>query len=135
MTPRTRPAYPGWQKRRPVSVTDLPSLEEPMAMTLKNLCRRERDHSLTDLRSITVSLVANLRSSRGCCGLVSGCRPQRRRVRNPIPLKIRRVLGLLHVKTYVKVKRPSAGVVRKFGEGVSAQVSSSSSDRKDETLI
>ncbi|GBM18459.1 hypothetical protein AVEN_66819-1 [Araneus ventricosus] len=49
--------------------------------------------------------------------------------RNPIPLKIRRVWGLLHVKSYVVVKRPPVGVAWKFGEGVPAQVSSSSSDR------
>ncbi|GBM61719.1 hypothetical protein AVEN_120568-1 [Araneus ventricosus] len=50
-------------------------------------------------------------------------------VRNPIPLKIRRVWGLLHAKSYVVAKRPPVGVARKFGEGVPAQVSSSSSDR------
>ncbi|GBL83992.1 hypothetical protein AVEN_23495-1 [Araneus ventricosus] len=50
-------------------------------------------------------------------------------VRNPIPLKIRRVWGLLHVKSYVVVKRPPVGVAWNFGEGVPAQVSSSSSDR------
>ncbi|GBM26001.1 hypothetical protein AVEN_78913-1 [Araneus ventricosus] len=38
-------------------------------------------------------------------------------VRNPIPQKIRRVWSLLHVKSYVGVKRPPAGVVRKLGEG------------------
>ncbi|GBM72179.1 hypothetical protein AVEN_184510-1, partial [Araneus ventricosus] len=37
--------------------------------------------------------------------------------RNPIPLKIRRVLGLLHVKSYVMAKRPPVGVAWKFGEG------------------
>ncbi|GBN99745.1 hypothetical protein AVEN_45548-1 [Araneus ventricosus] len=50
-------------------------------------------------------------------------------VRNPIPLKIRRVWGLLRAKSYVAAKRPPVGVVRNFGEGVPAQVSSSSSDR------
>ncbi|GBL77177.1 hypothetical protein AVEN_12800-1 [Araneus ventricosus] len=49
-------------------------------------------------------------------------------VRDPISMKIRRVWGLLHVKSYVLAKRPPVGVVRKFGEGVPAQVSSSSSD-------
>ncbi|GBL88461.1 hypothetical protein AVEN_159060-1 [Araneus ventricosus] len=34
----------------------------------------------------------------------------------------------LHAKSYVGDKRPPAGVVWKFGEGVPAQVSSSSSD-------
>ncbi|GBM34125.1 hypothetical protein AVEN_155131-1, partial [Araneus ventricosus] len=43
-------------------------------------------------------------------------------------LKIRRVWGLLHAKSYVVAKRPPVGVARKFGEGVPAQVSSSSSD-------
>ncbi|GBM96667.1 hypothetical protein AVEN_29485-1 [Araneus ventricosus] len=38
-------------------------------------------------------------------------------------------VGLLHVKSYVLAELPSAGVVRKFGEEVPAQVSSSSSDR------
>ncbi|GBN92918.1 hypothetical protein AVEN_143447-1 [Araneus ventricosus] len=38
-------------------------------------------------------------------------------VRNPIPLKIRRVCGLLHAKSYVVVKRPPVGVAWKFGEG------------------
>ncbi|GBM17978.1 hypothetical protein AVEN_238380-1 [Araneus ventricosus] len=38
-------------------------------------------------------------------------------VRDPIPLKIRRVWGLLHAAPYVVVKRPPAGVVRKLGEG------------------
>ncbi|GBN88372.1 hypothetical protein AVEN_107255-1 [Araneus ventricosus] len=50
-------------------------------------------------------------------------------VRNPIQLKIHRVWCLLHVKSYVVAKRPPAGVVRKFGQGVLAQISSSSSDR------
>ncbi|GBO04576.1 hypothetical protein AVEN_269662-1 [Araneus ventricosus] len=49
-------------------------------------------------------------------------------IRNPIPLKIRRVWGLLHVKSYVVRKRPLLGVAWKFGEGVPAQVSSSSSN-------
>ncbi|GBM18802.1 hypothetical protein AVEN_166549-1 [Araneus ventricosus] len=64
-------------------------------------------------------------------GLVVRSRPRDRRsqVRNPIPLKIRRVWGLLHAKSYVVAKRPPIDVARKFGEGVPAQVSSSSSDR------
>ncbi|GBM70642.1 hypothetical protein AVEN_117351-1 [Araneus ventricosus] len=51
-------------------------------------------------------------------------------VRNPIPLKIRRVRGLFQAKSYVMAKHPPAGVVLKFGEEVPAQVSSSSSDRR-----
>ncbi|GBM71092.1 hypothetical protein AVEN_146306-2-1, partial [Araneus ventricosus] len=51
---------------------------------------------------------------------------------NPIPLKIRHVWGLLHVKSYVVAKRLPVGVARKFGEEVPAQVSSSSSDRRSE---
>ncbi|GBM40914.1 hypothetical protein AVEN_234048-1 [Araneus ventricosus] len=47
----------------------------------------------------------------------------------PIPLKIRREWGPLHAKSYVVAKRPPVGVTRKFGEGVPAQASSSSSDR------
>ncbi|GBM73501.1 hypothetical protein AVEN_74764-1 [Araneus ventricosus] len=50
-------------------------------------------------------------------------------VRNPFLLKIRRVWGLLQAKSYVGAKRPPVGVAWKFGEGVPAQVSSSSSDR------
>ncbi|GBM38627.1 hypothetical protein AVEN_37432-1 [Araneus ventricosus] len=38
-------------------------------------------------------------------------------VRNPIPLKIRRVWGLLHAKSYVVAKRPPVGVSWKFREG------------------
>ncbi|GBO06136.1 hypothetical protein AVEN_163342-1 [Araneus ventricosus] len=38
-------------------------------------------------------------------------------VRNSIPLKIRRVWGLLHAKSYVVAKRPLVSVARKFGEG------------------
>ncbi|GBN75021.1 hypothetical protein AVEN_99039-1 [Araneus ventricosus] len=34
----------------------------------------------------------------------------------PISLKIRRVWGLLRVKSYIVAKHPPAGVVRKFGE-------------------
>ncbi|GBO13408.1 hypothetical protein AVEN_63571-1 [Araneus ventricosus] len=50
-------------------------------------------------------------------------------VRNPIPLKILRVWGLLHAISYVVAKRPPVGVAWKFGEGVPTQVPSSSSDR------
>ncbi|GBN73005.1 hypothetical protein AVEN_21295-1 [Araneus ventricosus] len=39
-----------------------------------------------------------------------------------------RVWGLLHPKSLAVTKRPPVGVARKFGEGVPAQVSSSSSD-------
>ncbi|GBO27899.1 hypothetical protein AVEN_39861-1 [Araneus ventricosus] len=38
-------------------------------------------------------------------------------------------MGLLHAKSYVVSKRPPADVARKCGEGVPAQLSSSSSDR------
>ncbi|GBL72126.1 hypothetical protein AVEN_115130-1 [Araneus ventricosus] len=50
-------------------------------------------------------------------------------VRDPLPLKTRRVWGLVHVKSYIVVKRPPVGMAWKFGEGVPAQVSFSSSDR------
>ncbi|GBM64053.1 hypothetical protein AVEN_251672-1 [Araneus ventricosus] len=65
-------------------------------------------------------------SGRG--GLVVGTRPWGRRVQNPIPLQIRRVWSQLHAKTCVVDKRPPVGVAWKFGEGVRAHVSSSSSD-------
>ncbi|GBO09197.1 hypothetical protein AVEN_202051-1, partial [Araneus ventricosus] len=42
-------------------------------------------------------------------------------VRNPIPLKIRRVWGLLHVKSYLMAKCPPVAVAWKFGKGVPAQ--------------
>ncbi|GBN99027.1 hypothetical protein AVEN_268339-1 [Araneus ventricosus] len=48
--------------------------------------------------------------------------------RNPIPLKIRSVMGLLPAKSYIATKLPPVGVAWKFGEGVPSQVSSSSSD-------
>ncbi|GBM77934.1 hypothetical protein AVEN_35304-1 [Araneus ventricosus] len=38
------------------------------------------------------------------------------------------VWALLHVKSYLVAKRPPVGVAWKFGEGMSAHVSSSSSD-------
>ncbi|GBL81884.1 hypothetical protein AVEN_50484-1 [Araneus ventricosus] len=44
-------------------------------------------------------------------------------------MKIRRVWGLLHAKSYAVAKRPSFGVAWKSGEGVPGHVSSSSSDR------
>ncbi|GBM02353.1 hypothetical protein AVEN_138463-1 [Araneus ventricosus] len=50
-------------------------------------------------------------------------------VRKPIPLKIHRVLGLFHAKSYIVGQTSPAVVVRKFGEGLPAQASSSSSDR------
>ncbi|GBM00525.1 hypothetical protein AVEN_77339-1 [Araneus ventricosus] len=46
-----------------------------------------------------------------------------------IPLNIRSVYDLLHVKSYVVVKRSYAGVVYKFGDRVPAQVWSLSTDR------
>ncbi|GBL97081.1 hypothetical protein AVEN_254121-1 [Araneus ventricosus] len=49
--------------------------------------------------------------------------------RNPSPLKIRHVWGWLHIKSYVVFKRPPAGVARKVGEGMPAQVPASSNDR------
>ncbi|GBO33647.1 hypothetical protein AVEN_208815-1, partial [Araneus ventricosus] len=48
-------------------------------------------------------------------------------VRNPNPLKIRRVWGLLHVISYLVVKSSPVGVAWKCGEP--AQVPCSSSDR------
>ncbi|GBM34457.1 hypothetical protein AVEN_106702-1 [Araneus ventricosus] len=74
-------------------------------------------------------LSPNFREGRG--GLVVRSQLWGRRVpgSNPITLKIRRVRGLLHTKSYIVAKRPPFGGVRKFGEGVPAQVSSSPSDR------
>ncbi|GBN81915.1 hypothetical protein AVEN_157348-1 [Araneus ventricosus] len=64
---------------------------------------------------------------RGCGGLVVRFRLWGTRVRNPP--KICPVFGPLHIKAYVVVKRPPAGVVWELGEGVLAQVSSTLSDR------
>ncbi|GBO31595.1 hypothetical protein AVEN_64599-1, partial [Araneus ventricosus] len=47
---------------------------------------------------------------------------------NPIPLKIRCVLGLLHIKSYVGDHNSSLGA-EAWRRGMPAQVSSSSSDR------
>ncbi|GBN94595.1 hypothetical protein AVEN_271156-1 [Araneus ventricosus] len=55
-------------------------------------------------------------------GVYCGNKSGGSQVRNPIPLKIRRAWGLLHSKSYIVAKRPPVG------EGVPAQVSSSSSD-------
>ncbi|GBL92163.1 hypothetical protein AVEN_91509-1 [Araneus ventricosus] len=49
--------------------------------------------------------------------------------RNPIPLKIRCILGVLSAKSLVGAKRHPIGGVWKFGEGMRAHLSSSSSDR------
>ncbi|GBL84137.1 hypothetical protein AVEN_118553-1 [Araneus ventricosus] len=50
-------------------------------------------------------------------------------VQNPITVKILRVLGLLHAKSYLGVKSPSVGVMRKFGEVGGCRASSSSPER------
>ncbi|GBN40174.1 hypothetical protein AVEN_159704-1 [Araneus ventricosus] len=77
-----------------------------------------------------VSTFSTLTVPRWPSGSVSACLGAGGfQVRNPIPLKIRRVWGLLYAKSYVVAKRPPVGVAWKLGEGVSAQVSSSSSDR------
>ncbi|GBL76136.1 hypothetical protein AVEN_234424-1 [Araneus ventricosus] len=58
-------------------------------------------------------------------GLVVKSRPQDRSVAGSKPnsLKIRRVWGLLHAKSYIVAKRPPVGVARKFGEeGASSDV-------------
>ncbi|GBO45636.1 hypothetical protein AVEN_202513-1, partial [Araneus ventricosus] len=52
---------------------------------------------------------------------VSGSEPDSR--------KICRVLGQLRVRSYIGAKRPPFGVVWELGEGVRAQVSSSSSEQ------
>ncbi|GBN09896.1 hypothetical protein AVEN_257464-1 [Araneus ventricosus] len=48
--------------------------------------------------------------------------------RSPIPPKIRRVWGPLHAKPHAVAKRPPVGEAWKFGDGVPAQMASSSSD-------
>ncbi|GBM73271.1 hypothetical protein AVEN_121307-1 [Araneus ventricosus] len=58
----------------------------------------------------------------------SQARGRRLQARIPIP-PILRVWGLLHAKSHIVTKRPPVDVVRKFGDGVPAQVSSTSSDR------
>ncbi|GBM87871.1 hypothetical protein AVEN_182890-1 [Araneus ventricosus] len=81
-------------------------------------------------RSVSLLAVTLLPRPLGRVGIVvrSRLRALGLQVRDPISLKIRRVLGLLHVKSYVG--RPNVLLlVWKFGEGVPAQVSSSSSDR------
>ncbi|GBN26897.1 hypothetical protein AVEN_167697-1 [Araneus ventricosus] len=55
-------------------------------------------------------------------------RPRGRRVPGSKPDSTEDPPDLLHVKSHVVAKRSPAGVVRKFGEGVPDQVSSSSSD-------
>ncbi|GBN04805.1 hypothetical protein AVEN_270735-1 [Araneus ventricosus] len=64
-------------------------------------------------------------------GLVARSRLWGRRVpgSKPDSPKIRRAWGLLHAKSCPVAKRPPVGVAWKFGEGVPAHVSSSSSDR------
>ncbi|GBN16284.1 hypothetical protein AVEN_86382-1 [Araneus ventricosus] len=51
------------------------------------------------------------------------------RARNPIPLKIRRVWGLMQDKSYVVAKRPPVSVAWKFVDRSASSVSSSASDR------
>ncbi|GBN94757.1 hypothetical protein AVEN_92672-1 [Araneus ventricosus] len=69
---------------------------------------------------------------RGRGGLDPGIRGSQ--VRNPIPPKFHRALGLLHAKSYAATKRPPVGVARKLEEGAPSQVSSSSSDRRSKLL-
>ncbi|GBM56874.1 hypothetical protein AVEN_270441-1, partial [Araneus ventricosus] len=69
------------------------------------------------------------RKGRG--GLVTRSRHRDRRVADlkPDSTEAPPCTDLLHAKSYVVAKRPPAGVARNFGEGVTAQVSFSSSDR------
>ncbi|GBN61413.1 hypothetical protein AVEN_215631-1 [Araneus ventricosus] len=58
-----------------------------------------------------------------CCftgrgGLVARSRLWVRRVPRSKPLKIRRVWGMLHARSYVVANRPPVDVTWKFGEGV-----------------
>ncbi|GBO29151.1 hypothetical protein AVEN_169859-1 [Araneus ventricosus] len=77
--------------------------------------------------STTTFVSKSVTIPRGRGGLVVRSRLWGRRV--PIPTKIRRVWGLLHSKSHVVAKHPLVSVAWKLGEGVPAQVSSSSSDR------
>ncbi|GBM01786.1 hypothetical protein AVEN_205453-1 [Araneus ventricosus] len=79
------------------------------------------------ITSLSVCLAHyRLTSRRGCGGLVVRSRARGRKVPgSPIPLKIRRIWGLLHAKSYAAAIRLPAGAVRKVGEGVSPQMSSS----------
>ncbi|GBM19116.1 hypothetical protein AVEN_6978-1 [Araneus ventricosus] len=73
-----------------------------------------------------------------CCGgLVLKCRLLSRvfQIRNPIRQKIHRVLSLLNDKSYVGVKLPLTGEVRKLGEGLPPQMCSSSPDHGPNCLI
>ncbi|GBM33965.1 hypothetical protein AVEN_53831-1 [Araneus ventricosus] len=65
-------------------------------------------------------------------GKISASEPKRSRFEISVaeyPLKILHVWVLSYAKSYVVDKRPPAGVVRKFGEGMRAHVPSSSFDR------
>ncbi|GBL83416.1 hypothetical protein AVEN_110715-1 [Araneus ventricosus] len=62
-------------------------------------------------------------------GKVSASESEGLQVRNPIPLKIRSVLGLLHDKSYVGGQTSYRWCGAEIWKGVKAQVSSSSSDR------
>ncbi|GBL81362.1 hypothetical protein AVEN_165496-1, partial [Araneus ventricosus] len=65
--------------------------------------------SALDLASVCKFDRADSKEDEGRSGLVVGSRPRDRRVafRNPIPLKIRRVWGLLHAKSYGSVQTSS----------------------------
>ncbi|GBM80173.1 hypothetical protein AVEN_164849-1 [Araneus ventricosus] len=67
---------------------------------------------------------------RGQGDLVVGCRPRSREGLKPGSTKIRRVLGLLHIKSHEESQTSPAGVTLKFGEGcaISGFVSFSTSD-------
>ncbi|GBN61167.1 hypothetical protein AVEN_11214-1 [Araneus ventricosus] len=60
-------------------------------------------------------------------GKVSAFVPEGFQARNPTLMKIRRLWGLLHTKSYIVTKRSSAGVAWKLGEGVSSTSSDSGS--------
>ncbi|GBM00983.1 hypothetical protein AVEN_55499-1 [Araneus ventricosus] len=76
------------------------------------------------------------RYSGGRGGLVVRPRPRDRRAAGPKPdsTEDQRAWGPLHAKSYAVAKRPPVSVAWKLGEGVPAQVSSSSSDSGSKLL-
>ncbi|GBL77378.1 hypothetical protein AVEN_41793-1 [Araneus ventricosus] len=79
------------------------------------------------VRPLAGRCLGNVTGSRG--GLVVRCRYRSCRIPGSKLDSTEDPSGPFHVKSYVGTKRHPAGVVRKFGEGVPAQVSFSSSDQ------
>ncbi|GBL65498.1 hypothetical protein AVEN_203932-1 [Araneus ventricosus] len=83
--------------------------------------------AVISINKITIKYVTNT-SGRVAYWQGLGFGAEGLQVRKPIPLKTRRVWGLLQAKSYLETTRPPPGVVRKIGEGLSAEMSSSPSD-------